>query len=147
MLISAAQVLNDSVSKALVHALCDTVDETALFASMFNKLFDCLNVSSLSAGGLKRNAFNKPYLSAFDFQLKVCACVCVCVCVCVCRPVGWSVTGGVRFYTKWTYCLSTIQAVDVEHTTYACMPYRIAGKFTLSFSQENFPLYGNYACK
>ena len=38
---------------------------------MFDKFFDTLNVSSLSAGKLKRNAFKSPYRSGADFRLKV----------------------------------------------------------------------------
>ena len=41
------------------------------FVANFDKFFDSLNVSSLSAGKLKRNAFKSPYRSATDFRLKV----------------------------------------------------------------------------
>ena len=47
------------------------VEETAKFVSLFDKFFDCLNVSSLSAGRLKRNAFKTPYRSGTDFRLQV----------------------------------------------------------------------------
>ena len=46
-------------------------EETATFVEKFDKFFDCLNVSSLSAGKLNRNAFKSPYHSARDFRLKV----------------------------------------------------------------------------
>ena len=55
---------------------------------MFDKFFDCLNCSSLSAGKRSRNPFKSPYRSGTDWKLKVATlmllCVCVCVCVCVC---------------------------------------------------------------
>ena len=47
------------------------VEETTKFVSLFDKFFDCLNVSSLSAGRLKRNAFKAPYRSGTDFRLQV----------------------------------------------------------------------------
>ena len=40
----------------------DTVKGTATLVSMFDKFFDTLNVSSLSAGKLKRNAFKSSRL-------------------------------------------------------------------------------------
>ena len=45
------------------------IEETAKFVSLFDKFFDCLNVSSLSAGRLKRNAFKAPYRLGTDFRL------------------------------------------------------------------------------
>jgi hypothetical protein len=50
------------------------VEKTIMeFVLKFDKLFDCLNVSSLSAGKHSRNA---PYHSASDFRIKVCNCKC-----------------------------------------------------------------------
>ena len=66
--ITHSQVLSDSVSKVLKLELGPRAGETAKFADMFNKLFDCVNVSSLSAGKLTRNPFQSPYRSAIDFR-------------------------------------------------------------------------------
>ena len=38
---------------------------------MFDKFFDCFNVSSFNAGMRSRKAFKSPYRSASDFRLKV----------------------------------------------------------------------------
>ncbi len=65
------QVLSNSVAKALQLTQGDEVAETITFVDKFNKLFDTLNVSSISVGKLKRNPFKDPYRSASDFRLKV----------------------------------------------------------------------------
>jgi hypothetical protein len=52
------------------------VERTMEFVLKFDKLIDCLNVSSLSAGKHSRNAFKSPYHSASDFRIKVCNCKC-----------------------------------------------------------------------
>ena len=66
------QVLSNSVAKALQLTGGPEMQETAQFVDIFNKFFDCMNVSSLSAGKLKRWAFKSLYRSARDFRLKVC---------------------------------------------------------------------------
>ena len=65
------QVLSSSVSKALTHTLGDRAKETAKFAGMFDKFFDCVNVSNFTDGHHKRCIFKSPYRSASDFRLKV----------------------------------------------------------------------------
>ncbi len=69
------KVLSNSVSLALTHTMGPEAEETSKFTSMFDKFFDCLNVSSISQGQRKRNAFKAPYRSAKDFRLKVRMCV------------------------------------------------------------------------
>ena len=59
------------MAKALQLANKEELEETINFISKFDKWFDCLNVSSLSAGKLTRNPFKSPYRSATDFRLKV----------------------------------------------------------------------------
>ena len=59
------------MAKALQFANKEELEETINFVSKFDKWFDCLNVSSLSAGKLTRNLFKSPYCSATDFRLKV----------------------------------------------------------------------------
>ena len=66
------QVLSSSVANALQLTKEEEVEETMKFVANFDKFFDSLNVSSLSAGKLKRNPFKSPYRSATDFRLKVC---------------------------------------------------------------------------
>ena len=62
------QVLSNSVSKAIELQGGPNSFETAYF---MNNFFDCLNVSSYSAGKRNRNAFQQPYLSPTDFRLEV----------------------------------------------------------------------------
>ena len=47
---------------------------------MFDTFFDCLNVSSLSRGHLKRKKYCYPYRSADDERLKV-SSICTLLCV------------------------------------------------------------------
>ena len=63
--------MSNSVAKALQLANKEELEETINFVPKFDKWFDCLNVSSLSAGRLTRNPFKSPYRSATDFRLKV----------------------------------------------------------------------------
>lgn len=65
------QVLSQSVANALKLTGGDEVTETIKFVDKFDKFFDCVNVSSLSAGKLSRNAFKSPFRSPNDFRLKV----------------------------------------------------------------------------
>lgn len=65
------QSLSESVSKALTLYGGEEAEETALFTLMFDKLFDCLNVSNYEKGKMKRKVFLNPYRSGNDFRLKV----------------------------------------------------------------------------
>ena len=67
------QVLSNTVATALDLRLTgkDEVEETARFVTMFDRFFDCLNVTDLNGGRRTRNAFKSPYRSADDFRLKV----------------------------------------------------------------------------
>ena len=59
------------MSKALLfNADCET-EETAKFVGMFDKFFDCLNVSNFHDGILHRKSFQYPYRNANDNRLKV----------------------------------------------------------------------------
>eukprot|EP00731_Ephydatia_muelleri_P028880 Em0020g524a len=66
----AAQVLSESVSKAVELIGGVEAAETAKFLIMFDKFFDCLNVSNCSEGHQQRKPFREPYRSADDFRLK-----------------------------------------------------------------------------
>ena len=61
----------ESVGKGLKLTGGDDVSETALFVEMFDKFFDCLNVSNFNAGKRQRKPFKQPYRSGKDFRLKV----------------------------------------------------------------------------
>ena len=65
------KVMSETVSKALRLTGGEEAAETAQFIEMVDKMFDCLNVSSLSKGKMKRKPFVQPYRSANDFRLKV----------------------------------------------------------------------------
>ena len=65
------QVLSSSVANALRITFGDEAAGTAYFCEMFDKFFDCLNVSNFDAGKRARNAFKSPYRSRCDFRLKV----------------------------------------------------------------------------
>ena len=65
------QVLSSSVANALWITFGDEAAGTAYFCEMFDKFFDCLNVSNFDAGKRTRNAFKSPYRSRCDFWLKV----------------------------------------------------------------------------
>ena len=65
------QVLSSSVANALAYFGDTTTKETEIFIRNFNRLFDCLNVRSLSEWYEKRNPDLKPYKSPDDPRLKV----------------------------------------------------------------------------
>ena len=65
------KVMSETVSKALRLTGGDEATETVLFIKMVDKMFDCLNVSSISKGKLKRKPFVLPYHSPSEFGLKV----------------------------------------------------------------------------
>ena len=72
------------MSKALTHVFGEAVRETAKFAAMLDKFFDCVNVSHLKASQHKRCAFKAPYHSSSDFRLKVWGAYYSLICVCMC---------------------------------------------------------------
>ena len=61
----------NSVAKALQLTGRTAAEETVCFAEKFDKLFVCLNVSSMSQEKFQRNPFKSPYRSSSDFRLKV----------------------------------------------------------------------------
>ena len=65
------QVLSNTVATALRLTGKDEVEETARFVTMFDRLFDCLNVTDFDSGRHSRNPFKAPYRSGDDFRLKV----------------------------------------------------------------------------
>lgn len=67
----AAQVLSESVSKALSLKGGDAAAETAKFLLMMDKFFDTVNVKSYSGGTHARKPFQLPFTSATDKRLKV----------------------------------------------------------------------------
>ena len=64
------QVLSNSVAQALRLTGGEEMTETAKFADMFDKLFDCLNVSNFSEGKKARKPFKDPWRKG-DRRLKV----------------------------------------------------------------------------
>ncbi len=69
--------MSNSVAKAMEITLGNKAQETAKFVETFDKFFDCLNVSSLSAGKLSKNSFKSPYAyrSGKDFRFRVSATI------------------------------------------------------------------------
>lgn len=67
------QVLSDTVSKALYRKgkTDASAKETSKFVGIFDKFFDCLNVSNYVNGKRERKVFQDPYRSGSDFRLKV----------------------------------------------------------------------------
>uniref|UniRef100_A0A1X7UNS3 Transposable element P transposase-like GTP-binding insertion domain-containing protein n=1 Tax=Amphimedon queenslandica TaxID=400682 RepID=A0A1X7UNS3_AMPQE len=65
-----SRVLSNSVSMALMLVLEDEASETSLFASMFNRFFDMLNVSNYTNGTRYRNPTIYPYRHGNDHRLK-----------------------------------------------------------------------------
>ena len=65
------QVLSNSVAKAIRMLLGEEARETVRFVEIFNKFFDCLNVSCLEEGQHKRCPNKSPYRSGSDARLTV----------------------------------------------------------------------------
>lgn len=57
--------------KALLTFQGEEATETAKFAGMFDKFFDCLNTSNSGVGKQSRKSFKNPYRIATDFRLEV----------------------------------------------------------------------------
>ena len=53
--------MSETVAKAMNLMGGDEPKETMKFIEIVDKLFDCINVSSLSRGKLKRKYFAQPY--------------------------------------------------------------------------------------
>lgn len=66
----AAQVLSESVGKALVVQGNYLTSETRLFISNFDQFFDCLNVSRLLQDVKSRKRARAPYTTADDWRFK-----------------------------------------------------------------------------
>ena len=62
------QALSESVSKALAAFGGEKAKETSLFAEMFDKFFDSLNVMNFTDGKTARKPFQDPYRSGNDFR-------------------------------------------------------------------------------
>lgn len=65
------QALSGTVSKALSFTGGEVASETALFVSMMDRFFDCVNVGNYTEGKHGRTPFKQPYPSSSDFQLRV----------------------------------------------------------------------------
>lgn len=65
------QVLSNSVGEALRTMKRPEFQTTIQFVLMFDKFFDCLNVSNFVAAKHSRNSFKAPYHPAEDFRIKV----------------------------------------------------------------------------
>lgn len=65
------QALSGTVSKALSLTGGEEASETALFVSMMDRFFDCVNVGNYTEGKHSRNPFKQPYRSSSDFRLRV----------------------------------------------------------------------------
>ncbi len=70
-------MLSETVAKALQLTADKDVAETVRFVKMFDKFFDCFNVSSYNTGRKQRKPFKQPYHSGTDFRLKVYVTVCI----------------------------------------------------------------------
>ncbi|KAL5506287.1 hypothetical protein EMCRGX_G007900 [Ephydatia muelleri] len=66
----AAQVLSESVSKALVLVCGDECNETSQFVEMMDKFLDALNVHNYSHGSRALKPFQLPYTSREDPRLR-----------------------------------------------------------------------------
>lgn len=63
--------MSESVSQALFLTGGKEAFETAYFIGKIDRLFDCLNVTSICEGKKKRKVFQNPYQSTSDFRVKV----------------------------------------------------------------------------
>ena len=59
------------MAKAVRRTGGEAAEETARFIEMVDKMFDCLNVSSLSKGRRQIKPFIRPYERPTDFRLRV----------------------------------------------------------------------------
>lgn len=64
-------MLSTTVADGLTHCSDERTTETRLFIRVFDKFFDCLNVTSKLEGILKRKDSRLPYYQANDQRFKV----------------------------------------------------------------------------
>ena len=72
------QVMSGTVAYAILYRMRDapkwkrpSMECTAKFNGMMDKMFDCLNVGNYTEGKRTRNCFKQPYRGPSDFRLKV----------------------------------------------------------------------------
>jgi len=63
--------LSSTVSKALTFSSNPEVSETAKFTMMFDRFFDCQNVTNFDTGKHNKKDFQKPYLGKDNEQIEV----------------------------------------------------------------------------
>ena len=75
---TSLQVMSGTVAHAILYKMraapeCKrpSMECTATFIGMIDKMFDCLNVGSYTEGKHARNCFKQPYRGPSDFRLKV----------------------------------------------------------------------------
>ena len=59
--------MSETVAKVLGLTVGDEAKEKAKFIEMVDKLFDCMNVSSLSRRKIQQKSFVQPYRNSKDF--------------------------------------------------------------------------------
>ena len=64
-------MLSNTVAEALMMMNDPDLEKTIEFCKMFDKFFDCLNVSSLDLGRRSTNPFKAPYHHSNDFRIEV----------------------------------------------------------------------------
>ena len=71
------QVMSGTVAHAILYKMKDapewkrpSMECTAKFIGMVDKMFDCLNVGNYTQGKYTRNCFKQPYRGPSDFHLK-----------------------------------------------------------------------------
>jgi len=65
------KVFSETVSKVLTFSGDPEVTETAKFVLMFDRFFDCLNVTNFDHCKNERKVFQNPYRKPGDFRIKV----------------------------------------------------------------------------
>lgn len=80
-MVAFCQILSKSVADALAYFGDPCTKETEKFLRCFDKLFDCLNVRSLSEWRTSRKPDRKPYTSPDDDRLKVCQTIVIFSCI------------------------------------------------------------------
>ena len=64
-------MLSNTIAKAIKFHWGDKAAGTIKFIEMMDKLFDCLNVNTLSAGRMLKKPFQQPYEKSDNIRVKV----------------------------------------------------------------------------
>lgn len=110
--------------------------ETAKFLLMFDRFFDCLNVSNFDDGKHQRKPFREPFRTADDFRLKVQVWWCIHTKCITSYYLQWLQGEFLAYLTDWERYVMNIKGVSKKAkkcmllSPQTLLGLKITGKYT-----------------